>query len=233
MLTPSPYLYPMKNTACQCTYLLAMVVCLHYSVCRAQTNDGWRLEKQADGIRVYSRFVPGKRLKSMKVVADMTGTPTQLVALFSDVDNYPAVIYKVKKAYLIRRYSESHLSYYSESEMPWPLKNRDLVIDLTFSYSAPENALHIFAKNIPDLIPLTHSAVRVPFWEAVWTVRPTGPNQMTAEYTFQVDPGGDLPAWLINLTAAVGPYQSFLKIQEAIRLPRYQHRAFAFMGVNE
>jgi hypothetical protein len=37
-------------------------------------------------------------------------------------------------------------------------------------------------------------------------------------YTFEVDPGGSLPAWLVNSFADKAPYESFKKLSEKLRI---------------
>lgn len=195
----------------------------------AQTQEEWHLEKDKNGIQVYSRHLAGNRLKEIKVHCDMTGYPAQLVAFFSDVDQYPQVIYKNKTARLLRRVSETELYYYAQSETPWPATNRDFVIRLRFAYEPKSRTLQINTDGVPDEVPLQEGFVRIPVWQAVWSVRPISASTMQIDYTFQVDPGGKLPAWLINATAAIGPYQSFLNMRDKIQLPRYQGRSFRFM----
>lgn len=195
-----------------------------------QGRDDWRLEKDKNGIQVYSRHLDGSRLKEIRVDCELTASLSQLVAFLSDVDQYSQVVYKNKSARLLRRVSETEFYYYSESEMPWPATNRDLVIHLRFAYDPASKMLQIHTSSVPDMVPPKEGLVRVAFWQAAWNVRSLADNKMHINYTFQVDPGGTLPSWLINATAAIGPYQSFLNLREKIQLPRYQKRSFHFLA---
>ncbi|GAB3960703.1 START domain-containing protein [Spirosoma harenae] len=198
-----------------------------------QAKNDWHLEKDKNGIRVYSRHLDGSRLKEIKVDCEIPGSINQLVAFLSDVDQYSKVVYKNKSAQLLRRVSETDFYYYSESEMPWPATNRDLVLRLRFAYDPASKVLQINTNSVTDMVPPKEGLVRVAFWQAVWQVHAVAGNKMQIDYTFQVDPGGTLPAWLINATAAIGPYQSFLNLREKIQLPRYQKRSFGFLPATE
>jgi hypothetical protein len=216
------------------TYLKKLILSVgsiaHMSVyVEAQPREDWQLEKDKNGIQVFTRHLPGSRLKEIKLHGEMTGTLTQLVAFFSDVDQYSKVLYKNKTARLIRQVSETELYYYAESQMPWPATNRDLVVQLRFGYDKASGTLHINTTSVPDLIPPKNGIERVSVWQAAWLVRPVSEKKMLIDYTCQVDPGGKLPAWLVNATVAIGPYETFLSIQEKIQLPRYQGRSFRFM----
>jgi hypothetical protein len=36
-------------------------------------------------------------------------------------------------------------------------------------------------------------------------------------YTFETDPGGNVPAWLVNSFADKGPFESFKKLGELLK----------------
>jgi hypothetical protein len=43
------------------------------------------------------------------------------------------------------------------------------------------------------------------------------PRYMNIVYTFEADPGGSLPAWLVNSFADKGPYESFRKLSDILK----------------
>ncbi|MBN8826604.1 MULTISPECIES: START domain-containing protein [unclassified Spirosoma] len=196
----------------------------------AQPADDWHLEKDKDGIRVYSRHLTGSRLKELRVQCTFQGTLSALVAMLSDVENYPKLMYKTKTVRLLRRVSETDLYYYIETELPWPVDNRDMNVHLTFSQDPLTHTLQIRIIKAPDEVPPQPHVVRVTEWSAIWQVHPE-PNQLLLiEYQCRVDPGGSLPAWLINLTAASGPFESFKLLRKTILDTHYQGRRFSFLA---
>lgn len=196
---------------------------------QAQTTDGWHLEKDKDQIRVYSRKRAGSRLTELKVECILPGTPSQLVALLSDVANYKQVIYKTKAAYLLQRPNETQLLYHIVNELPWPVNDRDLTIRLTFSQDPASKLLTARAVGVPDVVPTKPVVVRVAEWLAIWQVRALPKQRLQITYTCQVDPGGSVPAWLDNLAAATSAYQSFVLIRDSLPLARYQGKSFGFL----
>ncbi|GAB2963901.1 START domain-containing protein [Hymenobacter coalescens] len=195
----------------------------------AAARENWRLETNKDGIKVYSRHSPGSRFKEIRVHCEMPGTLSQLVALYTDVDNYTQVISNTKRAHLLRRVSETELFYYIESQMPRPVANRDLVMRLQFAYSPVDKLLVIHTNSVNGMVAPQPDLVRVPSWTGQWTVRQVTDSRLQIDYTFRVDPGGELPTWLINMIAPVAPYSSFMKLRNGLQLPRYQSRSFAFL----
>ncbi|GAB2540186.1 START domain-containing protein [Spirosoma aerophilum] len=192
-------------------------------------NDEWKLEKDKNGIQVYSRHLDNSRLKEVKVVCDIKGTLNQLVAFIFDIDRYKEVVYRVKDSYLVRKVSDREFYYYNETSMPWPVQNRDLVLHMTLQQEKDTRIVYIHADNVPGMLPEKKGKVRVPSWYSLWTVQETDNHRLKINYVFQVDPGGELPVWLVNATVAVGPYQSFSMIEETLKQPQYQGKTFSFL----
>ena len=221
-----------RQTFC---FLLLLTLCLIYRSVRSQNDpvtkqlDNWKLEKDKNGIQVYSRHLDHSRLKEVKVLCDIKGTMNQLVAFIFDIDRYKDVVYRVKDSYLVRRVSDREFYYYNETSMPWPIQNRDLVLHMTLQQEKDSRIVHIHADNAHEILPERKGIVRVPSWYSLWTVQETDNHRLKIKYVFQVDPGGELPIWLVNATIAVGPYQSFSMIEEILDQPQYQGKIFSFL----
>ncbi|MVM30933.1 hypothetical protein GO755_12900 [Spirosoma sp. HMF4905] len=210
--------------------VLLIVACLGLSrIGYAQPVDDWHLEKDKEGIRVYSQHLTDNRLKELRVQCTFQGTMAALVAMLSDVENYPSLMYKTKTSRLLRRVSETDLYYYIETELPWPVDNRDMNVHLTFSQEPTTHTLQIRVTKAADEVPPQPHIVRVAEWSAVWEVHPLTNQQLQIDYRCRVNPGGSLPAWLVNLTAASGPYESFKLLRKTILEARYQGHRFSFL----
>jgi len=95
------------------------------------------------------------------------------------------------------------------------MKDRDLIVELDIN-STPD-ILNILAKSLPDYLPQNSDYIRVPYSLATRHVTQSPDNKLKVDYTFSVDPGGSIPAWLVNATLAVGPYNSFIKLRQLLR----------------
>jgi hypothetical protein len=63
--------------------------------------------------------------------------------------------------------------------------------------------------------PPPDNVIRVPYFEASWKVTQQGKN-LNAIYTLHIDPGGIVPAWLVNMAMADGPYVSFRNLKSQL-----------------
>jgi len=190
---------------------------------------GWKLEKAKNGIQVYSRPLPNSRRKAVKVHCEVNAAVPQLVAYVSGIEHYREIMARTVDAYVIRRVSDRELYYYHRSALPWPASDRDVVMHMVLSQDKTTGTVYIKADNVPGLVPEKKGVVRIPRWRSQWQIQQIGTNRLQIDYFFEVDPGGDIPVWLINSLIATAPYQSFSEIEKHVKLPYYQNRTFSFL----
>ena len=179
----------------------------------ALAQDNWELKKNEDGIAVYSRGIANEKLKEIRVVCELPGTTAQLKEILQNVGGHSRWVYLTQKSNLVKKVNDQTLIYYSASDMPWPVTDRDLVVELTINETPGSGNLAIRAKSISDYLPQNKNYVRVPYSLAIWEVVPLPNNKMKIDYTFRVNPGGDIPTWMVNAAATTGPYNTFVKLR--------------------
>ncbi|MBZ4171030.1 hypothetical protein JYG45_24340, partial [Escherichia fergusonii] len=81
------------------------------------------------------------------------------------------------------------------------------------SQDVQSKAVTILAQNKPTYLPEKKNIVRIQQSSGKWLISPLNNGLTRIEYVLQVDPGGWLPAWLVNLFAARGPYESFKNLR--------------------
>jgi len=178
-------------------------------------QDNWELKKNENGIAVYTRKVKDEKLKEIRVVTELACTTAQLINVLQDINNYNKWVYFNKKTSLLKKTNES-LIYYTETEAPWPVTGRDLILELIIREVPGTQNLDIKVRSRPDYLPPKKDLVRVPYSLATWKVVPIAPNRLKVDYTFSVNPGGSIPTWLVNMAATVGPYNSFVNLKKLL-----------------
>ena len=177
-------------------------------------QGSWELKKNQNGIAVYTRKPASGNLKELRVICELAATKAQLISTLQDIGNYTDWVYSNKKSEILKSPDPHKIIYYTESRLPWPIKDRDLIVQLDIN-AGPE-VLDIQAKSLPEYLPQNKKFVRVPYSLAHWKVTQGANNKLKVDYTFSVDPGGSIPSWLVNATMAVGPYNSFVKLRELL-----------------
>jgi hypothetical protein len=193
--------------------LLTLLVGLSYL---GFAQEKWQLIKDADGIKIYSRRLASEKFKEIKVNFELAASEDQLVGILKNITHHKDWSYGTRRTYLISKKNKDTIIYYSEVALPWPLSNRDLVIELSFKKDTLTKMLRIQARSIAGILPPKPDLVRVPYSLAVWDVRVLSDKLLEIQYTLSTDPGGALPAWLVNLAASTGPYNSFRKLRNLV-----------------
>lgn len=181
----------------------------------SQTND-CELKKNTDNILVYTCKSENERLKSLKATFTLSNTTIEeLVTFLKQVDRYTEWQYNMCSAKLLKPLSEDSMIVRTEIDAPWPVDNRELIVEYSFHQNLKDKKLKVITKTLPFDYPTSDDVVRVPFSYAEWDVSSLN-NTLYITYTMRIDPGGSVPAWLINMAMADGPHQSFMKLKKLL-----------------
>ncbi|WP_179414247.1 START domain-containing protein [Mucilaginibacter sp. E4BP6] len=193
-------------------YLFAILI---FGFSSAFAQSSWELKKNENGIEVYTRNAPTGNLKELRVLCKLDATKDELISTLQDIANYNQWVFSNKKSVILKTLNPQKIIYYTQSHLPWPIKDRDLIVELNINPTP--DILNILAKSLPDYLPQNSDYIRVPYSLATRHVTQSPDNKLKVDYTFSVDPGGSIPAWLVNATLAVGPYNSFIKLRQLLR----------------
>lgn len=196
---------------------------------RVYAQSDWKLYSNKDDIQIYTKTVSNSAFKALKTVCTVETSLSRIAAVLLDVKNTKDWVYATKVCSLLKQTSPSELYYYSEVTLPWPASNRDFIIRIAISQDPSTKALTVIAENKPDYVPGKKNIVRIQQSAANWLITPLPGGMVRVEYIMQVDPGGLLPAWLVNMFVAKGPYQTFVKLREQVKKPIYDNIHLGFI----
>lgn len=194
-------------------FLIAMLAGSNPSV--SQTN--WKLAKNKDGITIYEGKTPGSSFKSIKVECTLEGTYDQLISVLSNVSQHKQWVYNNKSASLLKSVSPSEFYYYTETSLPWPINNRDAVMHTTIKKDSLNRFLRVHSVSDAGYSPQRDGKVRVKHSKVAWYVTMPTATTLHVIYTLEADPGGSVPAWLVNSFVEKGPYESFKKLKALLK----------------
>lgn len=179
------------------------------------------LRKDQDSIKVYSCHSDQSKYKSIKASFEINATAPQLAAMVLDIVGYNDWQYKTINAKILKWISKQELIYYVEVVAPWPVSNRDLVVHLKVEQDQLTKKMIFTANGIPDYIPRKEGITRVPMSKSTWIVETVSPNKLKVEYSMNIDPSGSVPAWMMNMVSAEGPFESFYTLKNKIKDRNY------------
>ncbi|MGV3601308.1 MAG: START domain-containing protein [Dyadobacter fermentans] len=192
--------------------LAAVFLCVTLAV----AQDGWRRVAKRDGIQVYAKTVTDSKIKAMKAECALDAGVEDVVALLLDVNAAGQWVCHTKSCRLIRRISNTELFYHTEVSLPWPLDNRDFVTHLKVIRNATSDVVTVDAPAVPGVLPVKEGIVRVTHSVNRWHIRPLPNGKTWVEYMLQVDPGGHIPAHVVNMFASRAPIETFQNMRKVL-----------------
>lgn len=177
----------------------------------------WQLNRNENGIKVFTAKEGASKFKSIKVEALMDGSIESLLAILMNVDNNKTWVYKTKRSYLVKKINDKQIIYYAETDMPAPLSNRDVVIHMNFYPEFAKGTLTIKAYGISEIIPAKDNIVRIPYFKAEWFVKYNSNNKLDITYYLKADPGGHIPAFVGNMFIGKGPFETFSNLSQLLK----------------
>jgi len=173
------------------------------------------LRKENGDLKVYT-CLSDTKLKKIKTELVVENTSfEELVKFVNDIDNYVNWQYNTLEAKVLRVNAGS-IIYRTVLDAPWPVSNREVITELTSAFDSVKQELIISSHNVEYDYPLDDELVRVPSSDARWQVTSVK-GSLKIEYTLNIDPGGVVPSWLVNIAMAEGPYNSFMKLKALLQ----------------
>ena len=126
-------------------FVLSLILIWFYPACG---QGKWELKKNDSGIQVYTRKAAKGNVKEVRVLCDLDATKAQLINTLQNIADYSSWVYSNKKSTVLKMVNSQNIIYYTESHLPWPIKDRDLVIELNI-LPTPD-VLNIQAKSVPN-----------------------------------------------------------------------------------
>lgn len=188
----------------------------------------WQLDKDEDGIQLYTMESHTAPLKQVKVVTTVKSSLSSLVSFLSDHSAFPDWMDKVSKVEKLKDISDQESITYTVVDAPWPERDRDAVLYSKWEQN-PETLVvtkKVFSE--PQYLNQDSSMIRTPYLEAQWVLTPRSNGVVEVAYLSDYDPGGDVQGWLLDMFTYEMPYNT-MKNLRASALSKYDGAKFAFI----
>lgn len=173
----------------------------------AQTNC--ELKKEKDNIKVYGCRVEGSSINDIRVEFEVNSTIEKYIPIVLDVTHYHEWRYRELNHKLLKKISDYELIYYAQISAPFPLSDRDLVLHLKINRDSLPKILTVTIESMADYLPPVENLVRVPSSFSTMTLIPLSESKLKVTCHVRVNPGGQIPGWVVNMFSTQGPYETF------------------------
>jgi len=178
------------------------------------SQEKWSLKKDTKGIQIYTRSVPNTTFNEYRATTTLNTKINNVLMELLDAPEYfkgcvPGISY-----YLREKGKDQHV-FYVRKNMPWPIKDRDIVILLSVERIA-EDKIKLSLKSLPDGMAQKENTIRIKNLMGHWLLEENENKTRVTQQLF-VDPEGSLPAFITNSLLVKGPLKTFVELKESVK----------------
>jgi hypothetical protein len=177
-------------------------------------QNNWILQKEKDGIKISTRHAVSSQFDDVHVEVDLPGNIEQMKSILIDISHYKDWSYAMKESVLIKQFGPGKLIYYSEIEVPWPATNRYFYANFDLMEDSLNHSIKVISLNLPDYLPASKDLLQVTFVKGLWNISTISKKTIHIDYILELNPGGNLPSWVLNLFSSKGPLETFENIRQ-------------------
>ena len=195
-------------------YKSSLIPVLLFMISLSAQAQEWELAKNEDGIKVYTRKVEGRAVKSYKAKAVINAPIDKVYFIYTDLESYQKVMQDQAEIELLEKNNNRYILY-SKIDMPWPADDRDMVSETKIE-KKDNGQIIIRSKCLKNRLAPKKDYVRIKdCWEIV-TLTPVGNDKVEIQIEGLFDAGGSLPGWLVNMFLVDGPFDTIGNIKKMV-----------------
>ena len=188
----------------------------------------WKEVSGRDGIVSYTRMTSLAGVEEVKAVGMVEAPVPVIEAVIRDVAAEPQYMYKCADAAEVTLpgfTATDDIGYvYNRTSMPWPVDDRYVVVKSVNMIDTKTGTLYVRAREMQaDFPQAQHGLVRMPLLRYIMIVTPFGESKSQVHYQVLADPGGILPAFLVNLFSKNMGVDTILGLREMVKKEKYRN----------
>lgn len=177
----------------------------------------WETVYNDNDITVATRAVPDSPIRAFHAETTVAAPVDSILALMANPNDCALWIHGCLEARILDSEGFYQRNTYQINDMPWPVTDRDLVLEIRIS-EQPKGRFTLAMINHPDALPLTDK-VRITQSEGSYTFTPVAGGKTHIVWEQHTDPGGQLPAWLVNQLIIDVPVKTLENLRQLVESP--------------
>lgn len=180
-------------------------------------GEDWKLSYDKNNLEIYTKRLDGHPVKAVKGVTRIKTNLESVATAITDADSLSSWFPYMKSSELLQAPDiQGHSYTYIISNLPWPIKDRDVLYANKITYNEDMTEIYLYSNVIQDdaLKSLNPKFVRIPASEALWRAKAIDNETVEVELYAHADPGGAIPKWFTNLVVIQAPKESLMNLRE-------------------
>ncbi len=220
--------HPFTRALTRRQWIVGGLSALSMSVACAQAWQPLEQGEGREGIRTWSRSVPGQAVNQFRGETEVPYSVLSVLALLSDVPNMKHWVFQCSTSSSPEGLPADRM--YLQFKGIWPASPRDVLLRTRVSQT-PDGIVHVRSEAV-DGLPPDPDRVRMPMLSNTFTLTPMPGEWTRIEFQTQVDLGGHVPTWLANLVSTRAPLLTLQGIRAQLPKPAYQKRTLKDMAMH-
>jgi hypothetical protein len=193
-------------------WIAIIVLLLTFS---ASAQENWNLVKEEAGIKVYTKTESGSKYKAFKAEMQVSCKIENIVEVLKNTNSVNNWVVNCKGVKLLKT-EDIDQYYYIETSLPFPFENRDMVYRFQYIEINSEQ-FKVIVTGIPEYIQPKEGIVRMVKANGYWLLTSIDTDKTVLTYQMHVEPGGLIPAWLVNPFIKNVPFSTFKGLRNIVQ----------------
>lgn len=209
---------------------LGFVLALIGSYPLAAQAQAWELRRDKDGIQVHTRAVEGSPYDAVRTSTRMSDVRlSALVALIEDAEACPDWADSCAESYLFERISDTESLIYTHNDMPFPVKDRDVLAEVKWSQDPVTFEVEMQSRATVGKMEEVRGRLRLTQAQARWDFTPQADGSVLVSNEAHINPGSALPGWVTNMLLIDAPFETMKSFVSEVRNPKYVDAQLSFI----
>ena len=178
--------------------------------------QSWDFIKEKDSIKIYTRVEAGKTLKSYRGVTNINAPVERIFVVMEDINNTDWWDKNLTQIKVLLYEKDKRAQYYLVYDLPFPVTDRDLCVDVTITIDKVTGERRINAVALKGVIPERNNLVRIKDYRQTWTINPVSKERTHVILEGFVDPAGAVPDWISDMLIIDTPIKAIRGLREKI-----------------
>lgn len=182
--------------------------------------QNWEPAGIDNGVKVFRKEIPGNPFVGFKGIKKIPLPMAQVGQLLLDqnTENRKQWVDRVQE-FVFLEYSPRRAVFYSSYGLPWPISDRDYVIESELAFNDAKREMIVTLKSVPHPEAPETVGVRAIIEHSRYRLKAISATETLAEVEILTDPRGNLPAWLVNLIQESWPANTLNSMAEFAARP--------------
>ena len=152
-------------------------------------TEDWRLVIDREGISIFTRAMPGSPVDEFKGTVTIKTTLEALGEIMKDIPSQPRWIADCILGRELKKLNDNTVITYSVYKSPWPVKDRDAVIQAVYYTDPKRRSFSIQLSSLEKYLPEGENMVRITGLKGIWIFQERAGGEVSVIYNIRFNPG--------------------------------------------